>query len=807
MTKTRELFQRVKILFSEEQYRRALEEVERAGAKLCAETEPSSEHRDLLLLIANVYCVNRKYRETRWCLSCLEARYPGIDERFEYTVLRLRLYLKEGSIWQARHVLDASRSRIAQSDCRTVLDFFDGALHFRTRKYIDANRFFHGCYRHFSTSPDPIYLGDTLYMLGLVAFRKMLFDTAERYFANAIKLFDLAGRCTMLGLGHRMAGVTATRQGRYDDAHEHLRRAMACFKRCSDRNGIIDVQLARARVLICGDRSNEAERLLRGLVRATGKIGYAGGAARAWMLLGDVLQRLERPTEALSCLGEAERFAILSGSNDSLIADISRVRGEALLAVERIDEAETFLEQSFDRARGTGDRRAVGALLRALGRCAVRKKDIDRARVCFDESILHLSGAGDTYELLSAYLEASEVYAVWGHDGALPERYRVELLAVARGYITRASALCPLHGARTIARCETLTRHIEAASVSLAPGAGFGTVQFDSSSLHYGMLVARSAHMREVVEKVRNLAPSTVPILIVGETGTGKEVVARLIHRLSNRSKGAFIAVNCAALPESVFESELFGHKKGSFTGAFRDTVGLIEQASGGTVFLDEISELTNQQQAKLLRALQDGLIRRVGETSERPIDVRVVSASNEDIDILRQSDRLRDDFYYRISVETIELKPLRERREDITPLFEYYLQVFGGEYRVEKGAFKLLRRHHWPGNVRELVGVAKVLALIGKKRGVIHAHDLPVKIFDSAERSHGREKSKRRSKISGSNRLSAAACKSNPDRVRELIVLSLAKYHGNISATARALGVSRCTLYRRMKELKMARS
>lgn len=807
MTKTQHLFQRVRILFSEEQYRRALKEVERAGAELLATAEPSREHQDLLLLVANIYCANGRYRETRWYLSELENRYADIGGCLDCIILKLKLYLKEGDLWSARRILEECSAGSAPDSCHSIFDFFKGVLHFRICNYIEANRCLLRCYRCFSASPDPIFLGNALYMLGLVAFRRMLFETAERYFSAAMEQFDLAGRRTMLGAGCRMVGIAATRRGRYDDAREFLSRAKACFKECSDRIGVIDVQLARIRLFICCDELCEAERLLRGLVRATGKIDYARGAARACVLLSEVLCRLERSSEAMPYLKEAEKYATLAGSDAPLHADISRICGEALLATGRIDEAETVLEKSFDLVSNPGNQYAVGTVLRALGRCATLRNDIDRARGYFDESVICLCRAGDEYELLSAYIEAAEAYTVWGQDGDLPEKYRVELLITARDYITRASSQCTRHGAKVMARCDSLARHIEAAAGCLIPGVRYRTGRFDSSSLHYGMLVARSSCMREVVAKLRELAPSTVPILITGETGTGKEVVARLIHRLSSRLKGSFVAVNCAAIPEAVFESELFGHRKGSFTGAFRDTVGLIEQASGGTVFLDEISELTSQQQAKLLRALQDGLIRRVGETIERPIDVRVVSASNEDVDVLRQAGRLRDDFYYRISVETIDLKPLRKRIEDVVPLFEYYIQVFGGECKIETRVFELLQQHRWPGNVRELVGVAKVLALIGKRCGVIHAYNLPMKIINSSRRSPSRDKQTPRSKLSRATHLSASECKRSPDRVRELILLSLAKYHGNISAAARALGVSRCTLYRRMKELNIAGS
>ena len=216
MTNTRHLFQRVRTLFSSERYRHALKEIERAGAELLADSKPSRGHQDLLLLVANVYCANRKYQETRWYLSELENRYADIHERVGWITLQLKLFLKEGHTWLARELLEEWRSGSAPDACRPVLDFYHGVVYFRTRNYIAANRCFHGCYRRCSISSNPTLLGDTLYMLGLVAFRRMLFDTAERYFNAAIEQFDLSGRNRMLGTGCRLAATSPVRVSAVD---------------------------------------------------------------------------------------------------------------------------------------------------------------------------------------------------------------------------------------------------------------------------------------------------------------------------------------------------------------------------------------------------------------------------------------------------------------------------------------------------------------------------------------------------------------------------------------------------------------
>ncbi len=273
---------------------------------------------------------------------------------------------------------------------------------------------------------------------------------------------------------------------------------------------------------------------------------------------------------------------------------------------------------------------------------------------------------------------------------------------------------------------------------------------------------------------------------------------------MSDRSAELFIPVNCASIAETVFESELFGHKRGSFTGAISDRAGLIEQASGGTLFLDEISELTDRQQAKLLRALEEGSIRRVGETRERPVDVRIVSASNGNIGTQLDSGRLRIDFFFRISVERIDLAPLRERREDILPLFSYYMKTIGKARKMERAVTLILERYDWPGNVRELINVVKSLAQRRTSDGVIRMGDIPsrIKDYDSSELKSGRESYLERKALRAL--LSPASCKDNPARARELIASTLERCNGNHSAAARELGISRTTLYRRMNELGM---
>ncbi|HSG29028.1 MAG TPA: sigma 54-interacting transcriptional regulator, partial [Candidatus Krumholzibacterium sp.] len=258
-------------------------------------------------------------------------------------------------------------------------------------------------------------------------------------------------------------------------------------------------------------------------------------------------------------------------------------------------------------------------------------------------------------------------------------------------------------------------------------------------------------------------------------------------------------AINCASIPDTVFESEMFGHRKGAFTGADRNREGIIERASGGTLFLDEISELSVSQQAKLLRAFQDQKVRRVGESEERHVDIRLISASNQNMDPLLRSGRLRKDFYYRVLTASIEIEPLRRRKEDIEALFAFYMAEAGCDSLVEKGVFELLNQYHWPGNVRQLISVVRILSLIGKNRGVIGREDLPLNIRAGHLVSGEHYRSPNLLKT---REIPSIGLVRDPGEMRQLIVSSLVRTNGNKSAAARELGISRSTLYRNLREM-----
>jgi two-component system response regulator AtoC len=232
-------------------------------------------------------------------------------------------------------------------------------------------------------------------------------------------------------------------------------------------------------------------------------------------------------------------------------------------------------------------------------------------------------------------------------------------------------------------------------------------------------VIGCSLGLREVIRTTRQVSPSRACVLIVGETGTGKELIARAIHDLSPRSTGPYIRVNCGALTESLLESELFGHVKGSFTGAVDNRTGRFEAAHTGSIFLDEINSTSPKLQVKLLRVLQEGEFERVGDNNTKKVDTRIIAATNRDLIEEIEGDRFREDLYYRLNVVPIYLPPLRERREDVEPLVLFFLNRYAEQNRrdmrrVHSEAMRLLREHDWPGNVRELQNYVERAVILG---------------------------------------------------------------------------------------------
>lgn len=312
---------------------------------------------------------------------------------------------------------------------------------------------------------------------------------------------------------------------------------------------------------------------------------------------------------------------------------------------------------------------------------------------------------------------------------------------------------------------------------------GMNSQDASSCNIEIPELVGKHPLMMGVSKLIKEISPVDVPVLILGESGTGKELVARAIHKLSSRSNKPYVAVNCATLPENLQDSELFGHVKGAFTGAVEDRIGLFEQANGGTILLDELGEMSLGTQAKLLRVLEDGKVKRVGRNEVYRVDARVIASTNKDLTVLIKNGLFRADLYFRLNVIRIILPPLRERISDFPYLVDHFINKFAIKYgKAVKGispeALRKLEGYHWPGNVRELENTIKraVVLCESDEIGTDNFRDLP------------------------ENSKSEISSNSIAELEKKLILQTLEETSWNNSMAASRLGISYTTLWRRMK-------
>jgi two-component system, NtrC family, response regulator len=299
-------------------------------------------------------------------------------------------------------------------------------------------------------------------------------------------------------------------------------------------------------------------------------------------------------------------------------------------------------------------------------------------------------------------------------------------------------------------------------------------------------IIASSPEMLRVLRNIEKVAPTDVSVLLLGESGTGKELLAQAIHKLSGRARAPFVPINCAAIPETLLESELFGHEKGAFTGAVKQNIGRIEGADRGTLFLDEIGDVPMPMQVKLLRFLQDQIVERIGGRKPVQVDVRIVCATNQDLDRMISDGRFREDLYYRLNEVTVRVPPLRERFGDAVVLASFFLRRFASEYgRPVRGfssaALSAIKDHPWPGNVRELENRVK-RAMVMAEASLLSAADLGLSAAGEEPQSLG---------------IRAARARAE----REVLQLALAQAGSNLSKAAKLLGISRPTLYDLMQQ------
>jgi transcriptional regulator with AAA-type ATPase domain/tetratricopeptide (TPR) repeat protein len=453
--------------------------------------------------------------------------------------------------------------------------------------------------------------------------------------------------------------------------------------------------------------------------------------------LGDIHLEQGEADAALKYYDEVWPKAMALVPKGDIVAELRRRRAEVYYLQGRFEDAHTEAMGGLDHCRELGDRYEEAATYRVLALAAAALDRHDEARRWFDQGFAYYDDIETPFEWGKLWLS----YGDWlrgPHAGSYADRVgALEAYHAARDHFERMGARAKLALANhRIAEmiAEDARNDDGAPGLSLRDADGPrhakrrppGSAELDRRSdwarQTFG-LVTRSKQVLHMLDDVAKLSASRTPILILGESGTGKELVAGGLHRLSGR-KGAFVPVNCGALPREIIESELFGHTAGSFTGATRDKAGLVEVCDGGTIFLDEIAEMTLESQSRFLRFLETGESRRVGSTRNVAVDTRIVAATNRDRHSLENGEGFRPDLYYRLAHAVVTLPPLRQRGEDIDLLIEHFLAEIcdeeDREVTLSDGALKRLRKHPWPGNVRQLRSVIKRTVLLATQGEVV---------------------------------------------------------------------------------------
>ena len=585
-------------------------------------------------------------------------------------------------------------------------------------------------------------------------------EAALQHYRDTARMAETAAPLMNLGIVHQKTGAWAR-------AAQCYREAQQAWVGVGDDFHLAMVDIGLGNVARLERRFPDAEtHLLAALERAR-----RHGAQREEVLALEFLGELDfdrgRPEAAVARYQDALALAARTAPEGDLVVEIERRRAEALIAIGRLDEAEHALDRATRLARFTDDRLEHAVAHRVAGELAAARGQRLEARERWQQAERLLAACRDRYEharvlaRLAAHADdarsartlALRACAAFAEIGAVHAQEQAE--AELARLFGPAPPTAP-------ARTESLLgRH------QRAPG-----------------LVACSPGMATVERLARRAAATELSVLVTGETGTGKELVARTIHTQSSRAARPFLAVNCGALRADLALSQLFGHRKGAFTGAHAEGVGLVEAAHGGTLFLDEAGELPLDVQVTLLRFLETGEYLRLGETAVRRADVRIIAATNR---VLRGEDgerAFRRDLLYRLNEIEIRLPALRERVEDVVPLARHFLAFYGGLEgpRLDPEAKSLLLSYAWPGNVRELENVMKRIAALHEGEGVVGAAQVlpllaepPARVHDAADRR---------------------------TQERDAILAAWRQAHGNKSRLADLLGVSRKTLYARLKRL-----
>ncbi len=534
--------------------------------------------------------------------------------------------------------------------------------------------------------------------LGLIAKNLCQWRTAIAHFEAALEVYRRTGHYQFTAAALLNLGIVHQKRGDWPGAEQCYRECEKVLVSIDDQLHLASVAIGQGNVARLQRRFAESETSLFSALERARRYDAKREEVLALEFLGELDFYRGRPESALARYNEALTLASHTAPEGDLVVELERRRAEALSSLGRFDEAEAACDRARRLARFTDDRFEHAITHRVAGDIALARGRKPEAIERWETAVSLLESCGERYELGKTHLSLGR---------------SLEDVRRARVHVFQACALFADLGAHAWQeQAELELQHLMGAYAAPQPAR---TDSVLGRRHRAPSLVACSSAMRQVEALARRAASTELSVLVTGETGTGKELIARTIHTQSPRASRPFLAVNCGALRADLALSQLFGHRKGAFTGAHAEGVGLVEAAHGGTLFLDEVGELPLDVQVTLLRFLESGEYLRLGETQVRRADVRVIAATNRVLRGAEGEKSFRRDLLYRLNEIEIRLPSLRERQEDIVPLARHFLAFYGGLEgpRLSLGAEAVLRSYGWPGNVRELENVMKRVAAL----------------------------------------------------------------------------------------------
>jgi len=589
------------------------------------------------------------------------------------------------------------------------LELLAGLCRQRVREFALARRHYENALFAFQRIDSKSGMIRTMIYLGILLKNDTRWDMSLDLLRRAQRLAEELGDVVRVAQTGVNIGIVAFKAGRWDLAESALERSLAAYRAVGRPQGITCAAIACASVHRVRREYEKARALYREALLLSRRHGFQRELALCYEFLGEMEHDRGHPHRSLRLYQRAMEIALRIAPQGDLVSEIERRVSESLTELGELEPAADAARRGLAVALAIGDRYEEAALHRAIGLVSAARGDLDEATV-------HLGRSAEAFRMMDAPHELSKTLLrlgdVWSHGDS------DEACENARDSFWEARHLLRRLGLPIDAadlRLGSLERGGLASPVPVRRVRSAAASEKDYG--RFGFLT-RDPKLLAALGDLEQFARTRLPVLVVGESGVGKELVAQAVHQMSDRRHRRFVPVNCGTLPAGMQESELFGHVRGAFTGADRDRIGLFEAADGGTIFLDEVGEMTHRAQVKLLRVLETGEIRRLGEPFFRRVDVRVVSATNADLAALLRQKKFREDLFYRLNGVTVEIPPLRDRLGDVPLIAQYFIERFSREMgktvKVSPLLSAALRSYRWPGNVRELRHqIERALALV----------------------------------------------------------------------------------------------